>query len=73
MDAGTAKEERMWAMIAHYAPFSGHFVPFGNIIGPLVVWILKKDQFPLVNDQGKEAHHAFDLMSGGRSANHCLN
>lgn len=50
MDPGAAKEERMWAMIAHYSAFSGHFIPFGNILGPLVVWILKKDQFPLVND-----------------------
>jgi len=25
------------------------------IVGPLVVWLIKKDQFPLVDDQGKEA------------------
>jgi len=29
-------------------------IPF-NIIGPLVVWMIKKDEFPFVNDQGKEA------------------
>ena len=49
------KEERTWAMVAHLSAFIGHFVPFGHIIGPLVIWILKKDQFPLVDDQGKEA------------------
>lgn len=52
------KEERMWAMIAHFSAFSGHIIPFGHIIGPLIVWILKRDQFPLVADQGKEALNA---------------
>ena len=55
MDETTSKDERMWAMIAHLSAYSGHFIPFGHIIGPLVIWILKKDQFPLVNDQGKES------------------
>jgi uncharacterized Tic20 family protein len=26
----------------------------GQIIGPLIVWLLKKDEYPLVDDQGKE-------------------
>ena len=29
--------------------------PFANIIGPLVVWLIKKDEYPFVNDQGKES------------------
>jgi uncharacterized protein len=49
------KEERMWAMFTHLGAFAGHFFPFGNVIVPLVIWILKKDQYPLVNDQGKES------------------
>ncbi|MEA3188395.1 MAG: uncharacterized protein QOD99_2225 [Chthoniobacter sp.] len=57
MDAtATVKEERMWAMLAHLSAFLGHFLPgIGNIVAPLVIWILKKDEFPLVDDQGKEA------------------
>lgn len=42
-------------MAAHLSAFSGHFIPFGHIIGPLVVWFLKKDELPLVDDQGREA------------------
>jgi len=53
--ATPGKEERTWAMIAHLSAFCGHFIPFGHIIGPLIVWILKKDLFPLVDDQGKES------------------
>ncbi len=47
--------ERMWAMFCHLSAFAGFIIPFGSIIGPLVVWSIKKDQYPLVDDQGKEA------------------
>lgn len=50
-----SKEERNWAMLCHLSTLAGFLVPLGNIIGPLVVWLLKKDEYPLVNDQGKEA------------------
>lgn len=49
------KEERLWAMAAHLIAFCGHIIPFGNIIGPLVIWVLKKDSSALVDDQGKES------------------
>ena len=47
-------EERTFAMLCHLLVFSGYFIPFGNIIGPLIIWIVKRDDHPLVNDQGKE-------------------
>ena len=37
------------------AALAGFVVPFGNIIGPLVVWLIKKDAMPLVDQHGKEA------------------
>lgn len=30
-------------------------VPFGNVLGPLVVWLIKRNDFDFVDDQGKEA------------------
>lgn len=48
-------DERMWAMLCHLSTFAGYVVPMGNIIGPLVVWLIKKEEYPLVDDQGKEA------------------
>lgn len=49
-------DARMWAMIAHLAGFLGYFLPvIGSLIGPLVVWQLKKDLHPYVDEQGKEA------------------
>ena len=48
------KDARNWAMICHLAALSGYLIPFGNILGPLVVWAVKKDDNPFINDQGKE-------------------
>lgn len=50
------REENMWAMFCHLSAFAIFIIPsFGNIIAPLIIWLIKKDEFPLVNDQGKEA------------------
>jgi len=51
-----SKDEKTWAMIAHLASLLGYSViPLGNIIDPLVVWQMKKEEMPFVDDQGKEA------------------
>jgi uncharacterized Tic20 family protein len=50
------KDERIWATLCHLSALVGFLLPiFGNIIGPLVFWLLKKDQMPLVDVNGKEA------------------
>jgi len=49
-------DERNWAVLTHLASLAFLIgIPFGNIVGPLVVWLIKKDQFPMVNDGGKDA------------------
>lgn len=48
-------EQRQWAMFAHLSALLGFIVPFGNIVGPLIIWLVKKDTMPLVDDQGKES------------------
>ncbi|WP_027897083.1 DUF4870 domain-containing protein [Zestomonas thermotolerans] len=50
-----SQEARQWAMFCHFAAFFGLVFPFGNLIGPLIVWQLKKDLDPFVDAQGKEA------------------
>lgn len=49
------QDERNWGMFCHLAAFAGLLIPAGNIIGPLVVWLLKKDEFASVAMHGKEA------------------
>jgi uncharacterized Tic20 family protein len=47
-------EERDWGMFCHLAVFAGFLIPFGNVIGPLIIWLMKKDQYPSVDFHGKE-------------------
>lgn len=49
------QQARQWAMLCHLAAFAGLVVPFGNLLGPLIVWQMKKDIDPFVDAQGKEA------------------
>ena len=43
-------------MLCHLAALAGFIgIPLGTIIGPLVVWLVKKNEMPFVDEQGKEA------------------
>lgn len=48
-------EERNWGMFCHLSALAGCIIPFGNIIGPLVVYSAKRQEFDFVEDQGKES------------------
>lgn len=48
-------EARTWAMLCHLSGLLGYLFPLAHIFGPLVVWLLKGERYPLVDDQGKEA------------------
>ena len=50
-----SKEEQNWAMICHLSALAGFLVPFGNIVGPLIVWLIKRSEMPMVDVHGKEA------------------
>jgi uncharacterized Tic20 family protein len=49
------KDERMWAMFCHLSTLSGLVIPFGSILGPLIIWLIKREEYGLVHDQGREA------------------
>jgi uncharacterized Tic20 family protein len=48
-------ESRMWGMLCHLSALSAYVTGFGGILGPLIVWLIKKDTMPFVDDQGKES------------------
>ena len=51
-----SKDARMWAMFCHLAGLAGLAIPvIGFVVGPLVLWQIKKEEFPFVDEQGKEA------------------
>lgn len=45
-------------MAAHLSAYAGHFFPFGHIIAPMVIWLIKRDSSAFVEDQAKEALNA---------------
>ena len=49
-------QEKQCAMVCHLSALSGFVgVPFGNILGPLLTWLFKRNEYPFVDSQGKEA------------------
>ncbi len=57
----SSADERQWAMFAHLSALLGGLVTsgwggsVGFFIGPLIIWLMKKDTMPFVDDQAKEA------------------
>jgi len=50
-----SSDDRTWAIIAHASAFVGLIIPLGNIIAPLIVWAIKKDESWFVDENGKQA------------------
>ena len=48
-------QEKQLGMLCHLLAFSGLIIPCGSILGPLVLWLLKKNESSFVDDQGKES------------------
>jgi uncharacterized Tic20 family protein len=53
--ATQSSEERTWALIGHLSAFSAFVTGIGCILGPLIVWLVKRDTLPFAADQAKEA------------------
>lgn len=55
MNENVTKEARTYAMLCHLSALSGLIIPLGTIFGPLIFWMLKKDEYSFVDQEGKEA------------------
>ena len=49
------KDDLTWGMLCHLLAFSGVILPLGNFIGPLVMWMMKKDESEFTDYHGKES------------------
>lgn len=50
------KDEKNWGMFVHLAAFAGYLtVALGFIVGPLILWLIKKEDSSYVDYHGKEA------------------
>ena len=54
--AGLSKDVRNWAMLCHLSALVGLLGNgIGFFLGPLIVWLIKKEEHPFIDEQGKEA------------------
>ncbi len=49
-----SKEEKTLGLVCVLLQFLGVVVPFGSLIGPLVLWLVKKDSSHFLDEIGKE-------------------
>ncbi len=62
---------RNWAMFCHLAVFAGYLTGgLGWLLGPLIVWLIKRNDSLFINEHGKEAvnfqisMHLYALLAG---------
>ena len=49
------QDVRTWSMLCHLAALAGFLFSLGSVLGPLIVWQIKKNELPEINSHGKEA------------------
>jgi len=50
------KNARTWAMLCHLAGLAGCFLPWlAHLATPLLIWLLKRNDHPFIEEQGKES------------------
>jgi uncharacterized Tic20 family protein len=54
--APASSNVRMWCVLCHASALSGIFLhTFGYILGPLIVWLMKRGESPEIDAHGKES------------------
>jgi len=49
-------KDKTWIVLCHLSALASFFLPYcGSVIGPLIVWLVKRGEDPEVNAHGKEA------------------
>ena len=51
----SSSADRSWAAGIHLAALSAHVIPFGNVLGPLIVWLIRRESSRFVDQNGKDA------------------
>src|SRR5437773_709627 len=57
MEISTSSPDvRTWNVLCHATALAGFFVPWaGHILGPLIVWLAKRNDSPEIDEHGKES------------------
>lgn len=54
-EATVEQKTRLWGMLLHLSVFAGYIVPIAGIVAPIIIWQLKKDELPDMDQHGKNA------------------
>ena len=54
MDA-REQQVRTWSMLCHLGALAGFLIPILTVLGPLILWQIKKNELPEINPHGKAA------------------
>jgi uncharacterized protein len=46
-------DAKQWAMILHLSLLAGFIVPFAGLAAPIIIWQLKKAEYPELDEHGK--------------------
>lgn len=67
----TSSEVRTWSVLCHASALLGLFFHFfGHLLGPLLVWLIKRDASPEIDANGKESLNfqismlIYDIIAG---------
>jgi uncharacterized Tic20 family protein len=47
------RETRLWAMLVHFSLWAGFVVPIAGLAAPIIIWQLKKEELPGIDEHGK--------------------
>ena len=55
--AGPTRSDRRWAMACHLIALTGLLIPpiIASIVATLVLWLIKREDSALIDDQGRES------------------
>jgi uncharacterized protein len=55
-ETSQAGNVRTWCVACHLSALAGFVIPaFGHILGPLIVWLIRRGDSPEIDAHGKEA------------------
>ena len=55
IDPSVDKDTRMWSMSLHFSILAMFMIPIAGIIAPIIIWQIKKDDYPVIDLHGKNA------------------
>jgi uncharacterized protein len=51
-----SQPDHLWVVLCHLSALAMFVVPIGgNLLGPLIIWLIKKQEYPSVDLHGKES------------------